>query len=64
MSDREVPYWAYDLLIAMLDYEDEHGDAHDGWMCFRDTLNAVPVEVRDTARAIDAYRRQKPMGEQ
>jgi hypothetical protein len=64
MSDSEVPYWAYDVLIAMLDYEDGHGDAHEGWTCFRDVLNAVPAKERDTARAIDAYRRQKPMGEQ
>lgn len=65
MLESKVPYWAYDVLIAVLDYEDEHGDVHqDGWACFRGTLDAVPVEVRNTARAIDAYRRQKPMGEQ
>jgi hypothetical protein len=64
VSDSEVPYWAYDVLIAMLNYEDEHGNAHEGWTCFHDALNAVPAEARDAARTIDAYRRQKPMGEQ
>lgn len=52
MSDG-VPSWAWDLLIAALDYEDVHHADHP---CMSSVLNAVPVEVRYTARTIEQYR--------
>lgn len=53
MTDN-VPAWAWDLLIASLDYEDVHHSDHP---CMTSVLSAVPAEVRYTARAIDEYRR-------
>lgn len=53
MSDN-VPAWAWDLLIAALDYEDVHHADHP---CMSSVLSAMPVEVRYTARAIDQYQR-------
>lgn len=53
MTDN-VPAWAWDLLIAALDYEDVHHVDHP---CMSSVLSAIPVEVRYTARAIDQYQR-------
>lgn len=53
MADN-VPAWAWDLLIAALDYEDVHHADHP---CMSSVLSAIPAEVRYTARAIDQYQR-------
>lgn len=36
------PNWLYDLLIAVLEYERDHGHRDDGWPCFEPTLILVP----------------------
>jgi hypothetical protein len=54
------PAWAYDLLIAVLNYEEVHGSHRDGWTCFGILVNGmVPPGEIEKARAIDAYWRQK-----
>lgn len=54
------PAWAYDLLIAVLRYEDEHGPHADGFTCFGSLVDSmVPPEEIEKARVIDAYWSQK-----
>lgn len=54
------PAWAYDLLIAVLRYEDEHGPYADGWTCFGPLVDSmVPPEEIEKAKAIDAYWSEK-----
>lgn len=54
------PAWAYDLLIAVLNYEETHGSHGDGWTCFGILVNEmVPPGEIEKATAIDAYWRQK-----
>lgn len=58
--DKAVPAWAYDLLIAVLNYEDVHGSHDDGWMCFEPLLKAeVPQWEIEGARFIADYWAQK-----
>lgn len=52
--------WVYDLIAAIDEYEDTHGDHEAGWACLDSALAHVPERELDRARAISAYRRQKP----
>lgn len=52
-----LPAWVWDLLVAVLNYEDEHTSSHP---CMLPTINAVPIEARYAARAIDEYNQQQP----
>ena len=47
-----LPNWAYDMVIALLAYEEEH--ATEG-TCLNDVISKVPTEVRDQAEAIRSY---------
>lgn len=52
MAATNVPRWAWDLVIAVQKYEDEH--PKDGG-CLTTILAAVPAEIRDRAEAIRSY---------
>lgn len=55
-----APAWAYDLLIAVLNYEDVHGPHADGWTCFGVLVDSmVPPDQIEKARVIDTYWSQK-----
>jgi hypothetical protein len=58
-SNTDLPKWAWDLVIAMLNHEDEHGD---DTRCLKPVLSAVPVEIRDRAEAIRSYVRAAQQG--
>lgn len=51
-SNTALPKWVWDLTIAMLNHEDEHGS--DG-TCLNAVVSAVPIDVREQAEAIRAY---------
>lgn len=51
-SNTALPKWVWDLTIAMLNHEDEHGS--DG-ACLNAVVSAIPVDVREQAEAIRAY---------
>ncbi|MFG6296757.1 hypothetical protein [Streptomyces rochei] len=58
-SNTVLPKWAWDLVIAMLNHEDEHGDDS---RCLEPVLSAVPVEIRNHAEAIRSYVRAAQQG--
>lgn len=47
-----LPSWVYDLVTAVEDYEDVHGEHR---ACFARVLAAVPAQERDRAAAIANY---------
>jgi hypothetical protein len=51
-SNIALPKWVWDLTIAMLNHEDEHGADKT---CLNAVVSAIPVDVRDQAEAIRAY---------
>lgn len=64
----ELPVWVYDVVIALQKWSDEHPNLHaqyagsDEWQSVPgccDALNLVPPAVRDTAKAIKAYTRER-----
>lgn len=63
MTATYQPPWVYDLIAAIDDYEQIHGDHDNGWPCLRDALGHVPEQELDRARAIAGYGRQKPAAE-
>lgn len=51
-----LPPYVYDLIAAVQQWEDVHGDTS---MCFENVLCAVPKEELDRAAAIADYQRRK-----
>lgn len=51
-SNAALPKWVWDLTIAMLNHEDEHGADKT---CLNAVVSAIPLDVRDQAEAIRAY---------
>jgi hypothetical protein len=51
-SNTALPKWVWDLTIAMLNHEDEHGADKT---CLNAVVSAIPVDVRDQAEAIRTY---------
>lgn len=51
-SNAVLPKWVWDLTIAMLNHEDEHGADKT---CLNAVVSAIPLDVRDQAEAIRAY---------
>lgn len=51
-----LPPYVYDLIAAVQQWEDEHGDTS---MCFGHVLNTVPTQERDRAAAIAHYQRER-----
>jgi hypothetical protein len=51
-SNTDLPKWVWDLTIAMLNHEDEHGS---GGACLNAVVSAIPIDVREQAEAIRAY---------
>lgn len=51
-SNTALPKWVWDLTIAMLNHEDEHGADKT---CLNAVVSAIPLDVRDQAEAIRAY---------
>lgn len=55
MASTQLPNWAWDLVIALIAHEDEHGQ---DMPCLGSALAAVPAEVRAQAEVIRDYVRQ------
>ncbi|MFF0736890.1 hypothetical protein ACFYVK_35415 [Streptomyces chartreusis] len=51
-SNTDLPKWVWDLTIAMLNHEDEHGADST---CLNAVVSAIPVDVREQAEAIRSY---------
>lgn len=48
----DLPLWAWNLIIAMQQHEELHGNSDT---CLNGVLHAVPPEVRQQAEAISGY---------
>lgn len=57
-----TPKWAIDLVIAIMNYEDEHGHVHDDWLCLRSVLNEIPQEIQKMSKAIREYNNDYSIG--
>lgn len=57
------PGWVYDVIAAIDDYEQIHGEHDNGWPCLDTALALVPKRELDRARAIATYKRQQPAPE-
>lgn len=59
MGSTTLPLWAYELIQAVIKYEDEHpkidAEEHDkrGQWCFQQWLSMVPEEHRQLATMLD-----------
>jgi hypothetical protein len=55
MASPDLPLWAWNLIIAVQAYEDQHASSGP---CLKGVLKAVSAEVRSQAEAIAAYIQQ------
>ena len=55
MASPDLPLWAWNLIIAVQNHEEQHGSSD---RCLNGILAAIPAEVRSQAEAINAYVRQ------
>ncbi|MFI2354677.1 hypothetical protein ACH5AG_08320 [Streptomyces anulatus] len=51
----DLPLWAWNLIIAIQSYEDQHSSTHT---CLQQVLTAVPADVRHQAEGISSYVRK------
>ncbi|MEU2403415.1 hypothetical protein ABZ609_03680 [Streptomyces rubiginosohelvolus] len=51
----DLPLWAWNLIIAIQTYEDQHSSTHT---CLQQVLTAVPEDVRHQAEGISSYVRK------
>ncbi|WP_069751584.1 hypothetical protein [Streptomyces sp. EN16] len=51
----DLPLWAWNLIIAIQSYEDQHSSTHT---CLQQVLTAVPEDVRHQAEGISSYVRK------
>jgi hypothetical protein len=51
----DLPLWAWNLIIAIQAYEDQHSSTHT---CLQQVLTAVPADVRHQAEGISSYVRK------
>lgn len=51
----DLPLWAWNLIIAIQAYEDQHSGTHT---CLQQVLTAVPEDVRHQAEGISSYVRK------
>lgn len=51
-----LPIWVYDLIMTLLEYEESHSDS---MTCARSSLDLVPDDVEQAARAIREYKINK-----
>lgn len=50
----QLPKWAFDVVMSLVRFEDEHGDAHP---CLKGALDLIPQGMQNAARAILDYHR-------
>ncbi len=55
MASPDLPIWAWNLIIAIEQHEDQH---RSNDTCLKGVLAAVPAEIRSQAEAISAYIRK------
>ena len=52
----DLPLWMWDVLADLTDHENQHGGEDH---CLAATLERVPLDVRQAAEAIAAYRAKR-----